>query len=290
MVEQSGRFSSLYSNIGEPFSCVLRVACTDFGMLKFAAACADEVLHSCSFGTRFQCWLTVVDAAVVAAGSAWIARDWIKFRDASSATLSRLSLCDALQCNHHEEIVAGLSIVELFKPRSSIFVSHSWADGTTEFIKRLKAHLEQQTLANVWVDQDGLNQQQETIISYFRDALCQARIVGVVLTPTYLTRPNCLRELRWALDFEEKGYLKVGLLSMHPAVTFDSRVQLVQNGASAWASVFFKGEESEAAVPCSAQAGGATERHALEHAAVARAAGVAQRHREQRLVGKSAVR
>ena len=171
-----------------------------------------------------------MDAAAVAGGSAWIARDWIKFRDASSATLSRLSLCDALQCNHHEEIVAGLSIVELFKPRSCIFISHSWADGTTEFIKRLKTHLEQQTLANVWVDQDGLNQQQETIISSFRDALCQARIVVVVLTPTYLTRPNCLRELRWALDFEEKGYLKVVLLSMHPAVTFDGRIQLVQNG------------------------------------------------------------
>ena len=43
-------------------------------------------------------------------------------------------------------------------------------------------------------------------------------------------RPNCVRELRWALDFERAGHLRVALLSMHPAVTFDGRVQLVQDG------------------------------------------------------------
>jgi hypothetical protein len=109
-------------------------------------------------------------------------------------------------------------------------VSHAWGDGTGEFIQRLKAHVEQQTLASVWVDTDGLNQQQETLIPAFRDALCQARVVLIVLTPSYLTRPNCVRELRWALDFERAGHLRVALLSMHPAVTFDGRVQLVQDG------------------------------------------------------------
>ena len=89
--------------------------------------------------------------------------------------------------------------------------------------------MEQQTLASVWVDTDGLNQQQETLIPAFRDALCQARVVLIVLTPSYLTRPNCVRELRWALDFERAGHLRVALLSMHPAVTFDGRLQLVQS-------------------------------------------------------------
>jgi hypothetical protein len=90
--------------------------------------------------------------------------------------------------------------------------------------------VEQQTLASVWVDQDGLNQQQEMLIPAFRDALCQARIVFVVLTPSYLTRPNCLRELRWALDFERAGHISVVLLSLHPAVTFDERLKLVRDG------------------------------------------------------------
>ena len=109
-------------------------------------------------------------------------------------------------------------------------MSHTWGDGTGEFIQRLKTHLEQQTLASVWVDQDGLNQQQEMLIPAFRDALCQARVVFVVLTPSYLTRPNCLRELRWALDFERAGHVRVVLLSLHPAVTFEGRLQLVQDG------------------------------------------------------------
>jgi hypothetical protein len=51
-----------------------------------------------------------------------------------------------------------------------------------------------------------------------------------VLTPSYLTRPNCVRELRWALDFERAGKLRIVLLSLHPAVTFDGRLQLVQDG------------------------------------------------------------
>jgi hypothetical protein len=119
----------------------------------------------------------------------------------------------------------------MFQPRFSVFVSHAWGDGTGEFIQRLKAHVEQQTLASVWVDTDGLNQQQETLIPAFRDALCQARVVLIVLKPSYLTRPNCLRELRWALDFERAGHLRVVLLSIHPAVTFDGRLQLVQDGS-----------------------------------------------------------
>ncbi len=51
-VEQSQRFSGLCSKLGDPFSCVLRVASSDFGMFKFAAACADAAIESGSFGTQ----------------------------------------------------------------------------------------------------------------------------------------------------------------------------------------------------------------------------------------------
>jgi Leucine-rich repeat (LRR) protein len=236
-VEHRERFRMLCGQLGEQFSCVLRTASSDFGMFKFASTLADAALYSGNFGTRFQCWVSVTHTALAA--SATFAR-WTLFCGMTPGSgnqqlqqqqlLSGLSLSCALQHNHHEEVVPGESIVRMFRPRSRMFVSHSWGDGTSEFIKRLKVHLEQLTLVSVWVDQDCLNQQQEVIIPAFREALCQARIVLIVLTPTYLTRPNCLRELRWALDFEQAGHLKVVLLSLHTAVTFDERLKLVRDG------------------------------------------------------------
>ena len=232
-VERCDRFNSLCGLIGESFSYVLRIASTDFGVFKFASSCADAAMDSGSFGTRFQCWVAVSPGGLPPAAA--ISRaDWTLFRarprSGGPSLLCSLPLGRALRRNHHEHVVTGQNLMRVFKPRSSFFVSHSWGDGTGEFIARLKAHVEQQTLANVWVDMEGLNQQQEKIIPAFREALCQARVVIVVLTPSYLTRPNCLRELRWALDFERAGHLRVVLLSMHPAVTFDARQQLVQNG------------------------------------------------------------
>jgi len=151
-------------------------------------------------------------------------------RSGAPSLLCHRPLGSALRRNHHEHVITGHNLMRTFKPRSSFFVSHSWGDGTGEFITRLKKHVEEQTLGSVWVDMEGLNQQQEVLIPAFRDALCQARVVFIVLTPSYLTRPNCLRELRWALDFELAGHMRVVLLSLHPAVTFDGRLQLVQDG------------------------------------------------------------
>jgi hypothetical protein len=249
-VEHNHRFKSLRDLIGEEFSCVLRISSTDFGIFKFAAACADDAMDSCSFGSRFQCWLKMIHppplppplpppppplpptppSPPLPPTPPRADQKWIRFRDAHSSTLNRFPLRDALQHNHHIEVASGRSIIQLFRPRSSIFVSHAWGDGTFEFVDRLKAHLEQQTMASVWVDQDGLNQQQDTIIQAFRDALCQARVVIILLTPMYLTRPNCLRELRWALDFDKAKCLKVVVLYLHHAMTYDARLKLVSDG------------------------------------------------------------
>ena len=155
-VEQSQRFSGLCSKLGDPFSCVLRVASSDFGMLKFGAACADAAIQSGGFGTRHQCWVAVAPAAssLTASGVRWTL-----FGDSTQRSqpqrqqqlLCSLSLSRALACNHHEHVIPGQSIMRMFQPRSSVFVSHAWGDGTGEFIQRLKAHVEQQTLASVWV-------------------------------------------------------------------------------------------------------------------------------------------
>ena len=64
----------------------------------------------------------------------------------------------------------------------------------------------------------------------FRDALCAASVIIVCLTPTYITRPNCLRELRWALDFAASGKKRVILLPLHPAVMYDGVLKMMQPG------------------------------------------------------------
>ncbi len=150
------------------------------------------------------------------------------------ASLARGSAAD-MHSSAAAAVLGGLhsdnpGVAATLQPQTGIFVSHSWDDGNEEFIKRLAAQLEQKTLASVWTDHDGLNQQQDAVVLSSRDALCRAQAVVVVLTPTYLTRPNCLRELRWALDFERAGRMSVVLVTLHAAVAFDGRLQLVQDG------------------------------------------------------------
>ena len=64
----------------------------------------------------------------------------------------------------------------------------------------------------------------------FREALCAASVIIVCLTPTYITRPNCLRELRWALDFAAAGKKRVVLLPLHPAMTYGGVMRMTQAG------------------------------------------------------------
>ena len=70
----------------------------------------------------------------------------------------------------------------------------------------------------------------DDVVRRFRDALCAASVIIVCLTPTYLTRPNCLRELRWALDFAASGKKRVVLLPLHPAVTYGGVLKMMQPG------------------------------------------------------------
>ena len=67
----------------------------------------------------------------------------------------------------------------------------------------------------------------DDVVRRFREALCAASVIIVCLTPTYLTRPNCLRELRWALDFAASGKKRVILLPLHPAVTYEGVLKMI---------------------------------------------------------------
>ena len=141
-------------------------------------------------------------------------------------------------------------MADFFAPQSPIFISHAWSDGTAKFISHMKAAIEEQTLFNVWVDLLGIDQvialdfpccpsfcsefcvqNFDDVVRRFREALCAASVIIVCLTPTYLTRPNCLRELRWALDFAASGKKRVILLPLHPAVTFGGVSKMTQPGS-----------------------------------------------------------
>jgi len=143
---------------------------------------------------------------------------------------------------------------DFFAPQSSIFISHAWGDGTSKFVSHLKEAIEEHTLLNVWVDMLGINQVMtavlcvvrsrclcvsvfdmqvqnvDDVVRRFREALCAASVIIVCLTPTYITRPNCLRELRWALDFAASGKKRVILLPLHPAVMYDGVLKMMQPG------------------------------------------------------------
>ena len=71
----------------------------------------------------------------------------------------------------------------------------------------------------------------DDVVRRFREALCAASVIIVCLTPTYITRPNCLRELRWALDFAASGQKRVILLPLHPAVMYDGVLKMMQPGS-----------------------------------------------------------
>ena len=147
-------------------------------------------------------------------------------------------------------------MIDFFAPQSPIFISHAWGDGTGMFVRHLKEAIEEQTLLNVWTDSLGINQVSavaacaaglnaltmslpvfdlraqnvDDVVRRFREALCAASVIIVCLTPTYLTRPNCLRELRWALDFAAAGKKRVVLLPMHPAMTYGGVMKMTQAG------------------------------------------------------------
>jgi hypothetical protein len=60
-------------------------------------------------------------------------------------------------------IQAGLSVNDFFAPACPIFISHTWSDGTGEFVGRLKDAIEEQTLVSVWVDMQGIDQVKRVI-------------------------------------------------------------------------------------------------------------------------------
>ncbi len=101
-------------------------------------------------------------------------------------------------------------------------------DGTALFTDALKKHLEQRFICSVWYDKSDMYVHSE-FLEEMKKGLLEASSVIVCLTPLYLTRPNCLRELKWALDLrdflkDQRNHpFKVFVLALHPSVTYAGR-------------------------------------------------------------------
>jgi GTPase SAR1 family protein len=203
--------------------CVLHLVSNDDGMFRFMSRCIEGIIETAFAGLRYECWCPVRDQH----GNTF---DWMQF-DGGSAHAVAQSLSSTLEDkNIFDVIFDRQQLHQLFALCCPIFISHAWNDGTSLFVKRLKRHIETQALVSVWCDYLQLDQQQGAVEVKFREGLCKASVILVCLTPRYLTRPNCLRELQWALDFAYKAEKDVRILPLHPALTFAGIQAIAQHG------------------------------------------------------------
>jgi len=204
----------------EEFQHSIYVHSDDLGLFQFATQAIEETLATLFSGLRYKsCILTDRDR-VSGCGL------WVELGVHPVPTFSEL-----WQRNWFEEFAPGKSVHSFFPhKRCPIFISHSWSDGTEEFVRLLRLQLQQESLATVCLDSAFFPQKGACAVqNAFRRGLCEAGVVIVCLTPRYLTRPNCLKELQWALDLSDKKMLSVIFLPLHPACTYDGVASLLKH-------------------------------------------------------------
>ena len=203
--------------------CILHLVSNDDGMFRFMSRCVEDIIETAFAGLRYECWCPVRDQHGTTV-------DWMQLQGAGAHAIED-SLSSTLENkNLFDVIFDGKQLHQLFAVCCPVFISHAWSDGTFFFVKRLKHYIEMQALVSVWCDFLQLDQKQGEVEVQFRDGLCKASVVLVCLTPRYLTRPNCLRELKWALDFAYRAEKDLRILPLHPALTFPAISSIAQHG------------------------------------------------------------
>jgi GTPase SAR1 family protein len=205
----------------DAFSHALVVCSNDDGLFAFAARCVDEIIRSCSFGALFQSWLPCRPPHAVAEGASWVpaAKDWAQM----SSALNPTSLSEVLSANASAVVFEShrSQLKDVLPRKSPIFMSHAFkGDGTGEFCMRLKKRIEDKLLCTVWLDKNEMGSA-DFFIKEMQTGMLNAHYFVICLTPLYLTRPHCLRELRWALDMcaAKQSTKKLLVLPLHPAVS-----------------------------------------------------------------------
>jgi hypothetical protein len=211
---RSEKLGSLKKKVSiDKFSHVLVVCSSGDGVFSFAARCTDTIMFSGAFSAHFECWLPIFPLnAQVCDMARWIPEKWIRI----GASVNVMRLCEVLSANSDTQVTRAppLKLRDAVPRRPPVFMSHTFirggsnssGDGTGEFCQRLKDRPQECLLCTVWFDKDEMGW---TAAFTHLMKVAQASAFVVCLSPLYLTRPNCLRELMWAMDICEKDRSKV---------------------------------------------------------------------------------
>ena len=114
--------------------------------------------------------------------------------------------------------------------------SNSSGDGTGEFCQRLKDRLQERLMCTVWFDKAEMGWT-DAFIDEMKRGMANASAFVMCLSPLYLTRPNCLRELMWAMDMcAADKTKKLCVLPLHPSVSFAGCQAIVDLAAAGCAA------------------------------------------------------
>jgi hypothetical protein len=212
-------------------SHALVVSSTNDGLFAFAAQCIDEIIRSCAFGSIFQSWLPCRPLGC-SDGTSWTPNnsDWAQL---GTDKLNPKSLSEVLSANANDIVLESHKrrLKDILPRKPPIFMSHTSSrhDGTHVFCQRLKDKLQKKLLCTVWFDENELDGS-GTSIQEMQVGMRNASFFVICLTPLYLTRPNCLRELRWALDMcsAKDSTKKMIVLPLHPAVSFQGCEDIIK--------------------------------------------------------------
>jgi hypothetical protein len=132
----------------------------------------------------------------------------------------------------------NLRLKDILPRKSPIFMSHTYSgDGTGEFCQRVKNMLQEQLLCSVWFDKTEMGWGTTAFIDEMMRGMANANVFVICLSPLYLTRPNCLRELMWAMDVcaADKSK-KLCVLPLHPSVSHAGCKALIDLAATGCAT------------------------------------------------------
>jgi len=201
------------------FSHSLVVSSNDDGLFAFAARCMDAMMRSGKFGAHYQCWLQIYRSSAVDGGWAPRKEDWAELNNSEN----QKSLSEVLSANSSDVILPKerMKLRDVLPRRPRIFMSHTYSgDGTGECCQRIKTALQERLLCTVWFDKAEMGWT-DAFIDEMKRGMANASAFVMCLSPLYLTRPNCLRELMWAMDMcAADKTKKLCVLPMHPSVSF----------------------------------------------------------------------
>ena len=205
----------------DQYSHAISICSNDDGLFAFAARCVDRMMRGCDFGCMYQSWLPCRPLHCAQEGAAWRPRsgDWVLLE----ASAVPNTLFGMLSCNASDVVIPSrnLRLKDILPRKSPIFMSHTYSgDGTGEFCQRIKNMLQERLLCSVWFDKVEMGWGTTAFVDEMKRGMANASAFVICLSPLYLTRPNCLRELMWAMDMcaADKSK-KLCVLPLHPSVS-----------------------------------------------------------------------